>query len=84
MKKVVFSLVVFMAFSVSAFANTVEVKEEVVVLELQELVVSDTPCADEWVKNYNALRDAGFGMNTAFAIADLDFEDCMEETYGEE
>jgi hypothetical protein len=33
MKKVVFSLVAFMAFSVSAFANTMEVKEEVVVVE---------------------------------------------------
>jgi hypothetical protein len=39
MKKVVFSLVAFMAFSVSAFANTVEVKEEV--MEKEEVAVID-------------------------------------------
>jgi hypothetical protein len=33
MKKQVLSLVAFMAFSVSAFANTIEVKEEVVVVD---------------------------------------------------
>jgi hypothetical protein len=37
MKKNILSLVAFMAFSVSAFANTVEVKEEVV--EVKEEVV---------------------------------------------
>jgi hypothetical protein len=42
MKKNILSLVAFMAFSVSAFANTVEVKEEVVeVKEEVEVVAID-------------------------------------------
>lgn len=40
MKKNILSLVAFMAFSVSAFANTVEVKEEVVEVKKVEIVAN--------------------------------------------
>jgi hypothetical protein len=84
MKKNILSLVAFMAFSVVAFANTIEIKEEVVVKEeiTKELIESDTPCADQWSVNYDAMRWAGISHNTAILIADLDFEDCLDETYG--
>jgi hypothetical protein len=86
MKKNILSLVAFMAFSVSAFANTIEVKEEVV-MEVkeeitQEFLESDTPCADKWLVNYLAFRDAGLGFNTSLALADHYFEECLDETYG--
>ena len=77
MKKLVFSALACVAFAGSGFAAN-EVNEQV---DQFEAVASDTPCADQWTKDYNALIDAGYSHNTAVAIANSDFNDCMDSTY---
>ena len=77
MKKMLFSAIAMVAFSVSGFASTEVVEKN----EKIEAVTSDTPCADQWSKDYNALRDAGYSHNTAVAIANADFNDCIETNY---
>ncbi len=68
------------AFTFSTMANNeVKENEEVVNIEVEE---SSTPCADQWSKDYKALRDAGYSFYTSVAIANADFEDCLDETYG--
>jgi hypothetical protein len=81
MKKVVFSLVAFMAFSVSAFANTVEVKEEVVEVK-EEVVVID--CYEEAAAMENlfwAFMPTGLTISngqtlTAYDVFLTAYEDC--------
>jgi hypothetical protein len=58
MKKVVFSLVAFMAFSVSAFANIVEVKEEAV--EINKIDCDKVSSEVFW-----AWFSGGAGLDTA-------------------
>ncbi len=56
-----------------------EVKQE----KLIEIKVeSETPCTDQYKKDKAALKAAGFSELTAEAIADADWNNCMEETYG--
>lgn len=43
---------------------------------------SDTPCADQYARDLQALEGANFGHKTAVAIATADFNDCMDKTYG--
>lgn len=43
---------------------------------------SGTPCADQYVQDMDGLLDAGYGFETANAIATLDFNDCLDAKYG--
>jgi len=82
MKKVFFSAVALVAFSFAGMANEiVETKIKSIQKENVEQV-SETPCYDQYVKDKKALKAAGFSENTSEAIANSDFEDCLEITYG--
>lgn len=42
------------------------------------VATAEHPCVTQYVKNMNALLDAGFGSNTADAIAGIDFNACLD------
>jgi len=71
--------ILFVAIATVAFAGTTFAANEVV--EKVEVVNSNTPCADQWSKDYEALREAGYSHNTSVAIADVDFNDCLDTNY---
>jgi hypothetical protein len=85
MKKNILSLVAFMAFSVSAFANTVEVKEEVVISVETEIIFeeetndsSSRDCFSYGINVYYQAENAGItdewelicAMNTAISLCE--------------
>lgn len=89
MKKVFSTFIIFIALGFSNVqANepyndvTLSIQKSIVSPEVNELLLeSDTPCADQWVQNYNALINAGIGPMTAETIADIDFETCLNQHY---
>ncbi len=84
MKKNILSLVAFMAFSISAFANTVEVKEEVV--EVKEEVVADCYAAGQAAEAaYVASMKATGGTPTnagGYAVFAAAYEACEKDSSG--
>ena len=72
MKKLFFSAICAMAFS-NGFASNVVLMNE-----------SETPCFDQYLKDKAALKSVGLSDNTAEAIANMDFEECLDRTYGPE
>ena len=71
----IFSAVALMAFSFAGMANTSEN------LELKGIeVIKELPCFTQYKKDKAALTQV-FSENTAEAIANADFEECLERTY---
>jgi cytochrome c-type biogenesis protein CcmH/NrfF len=90
MKNLLSTFIIFTAIGFSSIqANesyeniTLSPEKNCLLLEQNQLLLdSDTPCADQWSQNVNALINAGIGPMTAETIADIDFETCLDETYG--
>mgnify|MGYP005847655719 CR=1 FL=1 len=76
MKKFIFSAIALAGFA--AVSSAAEISEQEIVVS----AVTDTPCADQYAVDMNALLNAGFSFHTADAIANLDFEQCLDDTYG--
>ena len=48
------------------------------------ILLSDTPCADEWTKDVDCLMENYCAtFEQAVELADRAFEKCLDETYGE-
>lgn len=78
----------FLSVMVFGLTTSNGVAKEMSKLEAVSLSVtveeSKTPCADEANRNRQALRGVGLGENTIEAIIELDFQDCLDRTYGPE
>lgn len=77
MKKLLFLSV--MMFGLTAFNG---VAKEAIQFDAVIETVSDTPCADQAKKNEQALKAIGLGDNTIDAIVEIDFQKCLDDTYG--
>jgi hypothetical protein len=75
MKKMLFSAIALVAFTVTSMAGEIK--------PVEKEIKSETPCADQWVRDMNDLQ-GGFGATyeEALICADRCFEKCLETTYG--
>jgi len=74
MKTLLCSLL-FLGFLTSGFATNGNTNSQ------QLLHAEDGPCISQYVQDMDALLDAGYGFETANAIATLDFKDCLDKHY---
>jgi hypothetical protein len=84
MKKVIFSAIAMMAFVGTSMANTIEVEVcDKITMEDLVLLSSDTPCADAWSSDVDFFQDyLGVSLRKAMRLADLAFEQCLDDVYG--
>lgn len=81
-----FSAVALVAFSFAGMANTGG--EENNTIKINQTVekketLSDTPCADQWSSDVDFFMDyLGVSLRKAMRLADLAFEDCLDDVYG--
>jgi hypothetical protein len=80
MKKMIFSAVALVAFSLAGMANNGEGEKKVETKK--EVSTRALPCFEQYKKDKTGLIAAGFSENTASAIAESDFMDCLDNTYG--
>ena len=75
MKKLFFTAIALLAFSGASMASNIEIEK---VNDLNKLEVAPTSaCLDSYIRDRDALIYAGFGVNTAIAIATLDYNTCV-------
>lgn len=81
MNKIFLTAIAMIAFTGTTFAAN-EVVEKV------EVVNSENPCADQWVRDMDVLQgntsesEMDFTFEQSKKIADELFEKCLEDTYG--
>lgn len=75
MKKMLFSAIALVAFTAISMAGEIPAEKE---------IKSETPCADQWVRDMKTLQGDYWGASfeEALAIADQCFEQCLVNTYG--
>lgn len=74
MKKLLCPLL-FLSFLTPGFATNQNTNSQ------QALQAKNGPCISQYVQDMDALLDAGYGIETANAIATLDFKDCLDKYY---
>jgi hypothetical protein len=85
MKKLLFSAVTLVAFSSVSNGNTIILKEEKIEHKEieQAIIISDTPSAEEWLRDVENLMDMCATYEEACVIANRAFEKCLDDMYGE-
>jgi hypothetical protein len=82
MKKLFFSAVALVAFSSTSMANCIAVEEIKETIKI-EVIESDYPCADAWAGDVEFFQNyLGVSLRKAMRLADLAFEKCLDDTYG--
>ena len=76
MKKMLFSAIAMVAFTLSANAAN-EVVESV-----EEVTTSSTSCATQYSNNYDYFISIGMSAQNAYTLAYGLFWNCLEKTYG--